>query len=297
MEGDFMRFDENRSKEDANEILYHQNRIYRAAESFRRSHEACSDYLNQEFYLFEQEHLRRSANAFERTKYEMVAKGLELQISAYKNGLQYESSGNLERAAVEFRKAAVADYSDASFRLAKILSSIAQRLVQEFDIGIDPERDPLQIYAELVSEAARWYVEADEAGEDEALILLHGMLEQVKQDHATLCKRVEQQRKARSSKAWLCSAMATQSSHFLQGLLPETEAHKVRKHLSVCIYCTRIFFRTQQVHVLEAQKERKNAVALRNRQFVRECHERFVQSSSSQGGTAGSDDSPSFGAG
>lgn len=98
---------------------------------------------------------------------------VELDWAAYELARQHETSGDLAAAARWYRLAAASDLGDAALRLGRVLDAYAgQRAGGAQGSGVAAEREELA----LVSEAARWYIEAYSAGHLEAAGHLDDMI-------------------------------------------------------------------------------------------------------------------------
>ncbi|MGD0558886.1 MAG: hypothetical protein ABSA93_28410 [Streptosporangiaceae bacterium] len=97
----------------------------------------------------------------------------ELDWAAYELARHHDDAGDLAAAARWYRLCASADLGDAALRLARVLDRRAgQRVASPGDSPVASQRDELA----LVSDAARWYIEAYGAGHVEAAEELDGMI-------------------------------------------------------------------------------------------------------------------------
>ncbi|HEU5416632.1 MAG TPA: hypothetical protein VFV41_02990 [Streptosporangiaceae bacterium] len=111
----------------------------------------------------EAEHRGRSALASAQLRATLDC--LELDWAAYELARQHDEAGRPDEAARWYRLAAANDFADAPVRLGRVLEMLAERAAGD-------RRAELA----LVSEAARWYVEAYGAGHPEAAERLDGMI-------------------------------------------------------------------------------------------------------------------------
>jgi TPR repeat protein len=120
--------------------------------------QAVSDRLA----ALEAEH--RAAGALASARLRATLDCLELDWGAYELARQHDEAGRLEEAARWYRLAAANDFADAPVRLGRVLERRAQAAGDR------------RTEVALVSEAARWYVEAYGAGHPEAAERLDGMI-------------------------------------------------------------------------------------------------------------------------
>lgn len=117
--------------------------------------------------------VHRRQTDFDHARYGAELDSVELDWAAYELARQHETSGDLAAAARWYRLAAARDLGDAALRLGRVLDHYAsQRAAGASEGGIAAEREELA----LVSEAARWYIEAFGAGYPEAAGHLDDMI-------------------------------------------------------------------------------------------------------------------------
>jgi hypothetical protein len=104
---------------------------------------------------------RRSS--LDRARARTELESMELDQAAYDLALQHEADEDLIAAAHWYRAAAMNDFADASFRLAKVLDALAERCLAQ-----PSSQTTLREEMDFVVEAARWYVTAYGAGHLEA---------------------------------------------------------------------------------------------------------------------------------
>lgn len=109
------------------------------------------------------QHRARSTSDIAREAAELDT--LELDVAAYELAQHLENVGDLCAAARWYRQCAAADFSDAALRLARVLNGLSgQRAAGSDPARLVRQRNELA----LVSDAARWYIEAYAAGHPEA---------------------------------------------------------------------------------------------------------------------------------
>ena len=96
---------------------------------------------------------------------------LELDEAAYQAAAKAQDCGDLPEAARWYRVAAINDFAEASLKLAKVLDSLAAGYRTRLE-----SRTARQEEMALVTEAARWYVEAYATGHIEAAELLDKLI-------------------------------------------------------------------------------------------------------------------------
>ncbi len=117
--------------------------------------------LSQRLGQLEEERRRRSGIAAVRQSAELDS--LDLDEAAYQLARQHHADGNLAAAARWYRAAAANDYADAALLLGNVLEQLAEKYLTGPSTRASV-RDELS----LVTEAARWYIEAYGAGHLEA---------------------------------------------------------------------------------------------------------------------------------
>jgi TPR repeat protein len=119
--------------------------------------------ITERLAALEDEHRDRSALAS--AKLRATLDCLELDWAAYELACQHDEAGRPDEAARWYRLVAANDFADAPVRLGRVLEMLAERAAGD-------RRAELA----LVSEAARWYVEAYGAGHPEAAERLDSMI-------------------------------------------------------------------------------------------------------------------------
>lgn len=118
----------------------------------------------------------RGQTDLDRARYGAESDSAELDWAAYELAGQHEAAGDLAAAARWYGLAAASDLGDAALRLGRVLDRHADRHAGQrtgaAPSGTAAEREELA----LVSEAARWYIEAYSAGHLEAVGYLDDMI-------------------------------------------------------------------------------------------------------------------------
>lgn len=153
----------------------------------------------------------------------------ELDWAAYELARHHDAAGDLAAAARWYRLCASADLGDAALRLARVLDRRAgQRAVSPSDSSVASQRDELA----LVSDAARWYIEAYGAGHVEAAEELDGMISR---------HDIRRRRELRDQPVRPHPAPQACPRGGLDTIIETQDLVEATKHFKHCIACQREF--------------------------------------------------------
>ena len=153
----------------------------------------------------------------------------ELDWAAYELAQHHDAAGDLAAAARWYRLCASADLGDAALQLARVLDRRAcQRVVTPGDSAVASQRDELA----LVSDAARWYIEAYGAGYVEAA----GELDEMISRHDIRRRRDPHDHPVRPHPAPRACARGG-----LDSVIENEDLVEAAKHFKRCIACQHEF--------------------------------------------------------